>query len=173
MSTVSVSIPAVGEYRPSLFSFTAEKGSLPVELSGRTSSLESDKVSYEGRPWVSWAPPAPKDSYLAFCIELLQLNYEDEDDQIDSRARDAALTIVETAFTKLPNKWNAPWITTDGGGGVRLTWASRGKEIRAVFPSSPQRAPYLYIEDGDGHQLIRNFTAATLCSQFEWLSSQK
>jgi len=169
MSTMSVSVVSVGTYQPSLFSSTMEQGSLPVELLSRTSSLESDKVPQEGRPWFTWASPTPKESFLAFCTELLQFNHDDEDDQIAPSARDAALAVVEGAYSKLPNKWRAPWITTDGGGGVRLTWTSRAREIRAVFPSDPRRLQYLYLEDGDWHQMIRNFTAATLCSQFEWL----
>lgn len=173
MSTMSGSTPAAGTYQPCLFSSTMEQGSLPVELSSRTSSLETDKVPQDGRPWFSWASPAAKGSFLAFCTELLQFNHEDEDDQIATSARDAALAVAESAYSRLLNKWKAPWIATDGGGGVRLTWMSGEKEIRAVFPSDPQRLRYLYVEDGNGHLMIRNFTAATLCSQFERLFSKR
>jgi hypothetical protein len=171
MSTMSGSIPYLGTYQPSWFHYTMEQGSLPVELSSSTSSLESDKEPQEGRPWFSWASPATKESFLAFCTELLQFNNEDQDDQLATSARDAALAVAQSAYSQLPNKWRTPWIATDGGGGVRLTWTSREKELRAVFPSDPRRLRYLYAEDADWHQMIKNFTAATLCSQFEWLLS--
>src|SRR6202041_1824651 len=99
----------------SLFSSTMEQGSLPVELSRRTSSLDSDKVTEPGRRWFSWDSPAAKESFLAFCTEVLQYNNEDEDDQIASNARDAALAIAESAYASVPNKWRSPRVATDGG----------------------------------------------------------
>lgn len=175
MSTMSAGIRAAGTYQPSLFSSTMEQGSLPVELSSRTSSLDTDKVPQKGRTWFSWALPAAKESFLSFCTEILQYNQEEEneDDQIAQSARDAALTIAESVFSKLPNKWRTPRIATDGGGGVRLTWRSGEKELRAVFPTDQGRAQYLYLEHAETHRLIRNFTAATLCDQFEWLFAKQ
>jgi hypothetical protein len=150
-----------------------EQGSLPAELSKRTSSLESDKVTQTGQLWSSWVSSAANESFLAFCTEVLQFNNEDEDDQIAQNARDAALAIAENAYTKLPQKWRTPRVATDGGGGVRLTWKSGEKELRAVFPADTRRMQYLYVEQGEQHSMIKNFTAATLCDKFEWLLSKK
>lgn len=164
--------PAAGTrtYDPSLFSTSVEQGSLPVELSTRTSSLESGKEQRSK----SWRSPldlsAAKDSFLAFCTEVLQFNNnEDEEDQIATNARDAVLSVTENAYSRLPHKWQRPRVATDGGGGVRLTWKSQGKELRAVFPADNRRAKYLYMEEAGAHSLIPNFTATTLCDQFDWL----
>jgi hypothetical protein len=167
-------VSSTGTYQPSLFSSTMEHGSLPVDLQRRTSSLDSDKVTEEGRPWLAWeGPPTPKESFLAFCTSVLQYNDEDEDDQIAKNARDAALAIAQGAYARVPNKWSSPRVATDGGGGVRLTWRSGEKELRAVFPADVRRMQYLYVEHGKKHSMIKNFTAATLCNQFEWLLSKK
>jgi hypothetical protein len=150
-----------------------EQGSLPVEISRRTSSLDSDKVTQTGRSWFSWASPGTKESFLAFFTEVLQYNKEDEDDQIAQYARDAALAIAESVYAKMPNRWRTPRVATDGGGGVRLTWKLGDKELRAVFPADARRMQYLYVEHGENHSMIRNFTAATLCNQFEELFSKR
>jgi hypothetical protein len=150
-----------------------EQGSLPIELERRTSSLDSDKVTQPGKSWFSWTSPAATESFHAFCTDVLQYNNEDEDDQIATNARDAAIAIAMSAYAKVPNRWRAPRVATDGGGGVRLTWRSGEKELRAVFPADARRMQYLYIERGDWHSMIKNFTAATLCNQFEWLLSKR
>jgi hypothetical protein len=170
---MSVAISSAGTYQPSLSSSTMEQGSLPVELSRRTSTLNSDKVTEEGRNWFSWSSSALKESFLAFCTEVLQYNKEDEDDQIAQNAQEAALAITQSAYASVPNKWRSPRVATDGGGGIRLTWRSGEKELRAVFPADVGRMRYLYVEHGEKHWLIRNFTAATLCNQFDWLLSKK
>jgi len=173
MSTMSVAVYSADTYQPSLFSSTMEQGSLLLELSRRTSSLDSDKVTQTGPPWSSWALSNDKESFLDFCTEVLQYNKEDEDDQIAPNSRDEALEITEITYSRAPNMWRTPRVATDGGGGVRLTWRLREKEIRAVFPADAQRMKYLYIEQGTEHSMIPNFTAATLCSQFDWLLSNK
>jgi hypothetical protein len=173
MSTVLAPVSAACTYQPSLFSSTVEQGSLPVELSRRTSSLDSDKVTDEGRRWPTWEGSlAPKESFLAFCTEVLQYNKEDEDDQISRNAGDAALSIAQSAYATASNKWRSPRVATDGGGGVRLTWRSGEKELRAVFPAEAGRKRYLYVEHGEKHSMIRSFTAATLCDKFDWLFSR-
>jgi len=164
--------PSAAVYHPSLSSLSFEQGALPAELSNRTSTLETDKLSWIAR----WRSPvflsAAKDSFLAFCSEILQFNdNEDEEDRIAQFARDSALIIAERAFTKLPNKWRKPRVASDGGGGVRLTWKAGDKELRAVIPADSSRMRYLYIEQGEKHSMIRNFTPATLCDQFDWLLS--
>lgn len=164
--------PSTSTYDPSLSSSTMEQGSLPAELLRRTSSLESDKGS-QIRRWSSpLVPSATKDSFLAFCNEVLQFNNEeDEEDHIASSARDNALTLTEGAYTNLPHKWRKPRIASDGGGGVRLTWRSGEKELRAVFPTDVRRTQYLYVEQGDKHSLIPNFTSASLSYLIDWLYS--
>ena len=169
-----ISGPAAGIYQPNLSSATMEQGSLPAELSQRTSSLDSDKVTRVGPLWSSWSSSAAKESFLAFCTEVLQFNHEEEeDDQIAQNARDTALAITESAYAMLPHKWRAPRVATDGGGGIRLTWKSGEKELRAVFPADRRRMRYLYVEQGNTHSMIKNFTAATLCHQFDSLLSNK
>jgi hypothetical protein len=173
MSRMSLKDSTAGTYQPNLFSSTMEQGSLPAELLKRTSSLDSDKVTQPARWWSSWTLPAAKESFLAFCTEVLQYNKVDEDDQIARNARDAALAIAESAYSRAPNRWRSPRVATDGGGGVRLTWKLGETELRAVFPADARRMQYLYLERGDWHSMIKNFTAATLCSQFDWLLSKR
>lgn len=173
MSIMSAPVSSAGTYEPSLFSSLMEQGTLPAELARRISTLDSDKVTEEGRNWFSWASPAVKESFLAFCTDVLQYNMEDEDDQIAPNAQEAALAITQSAYASVPNKWRSPRVATDGGGGIRLTWRSGDKELRAVFPADVRRMQYLYVERGEEHSMIRNFTAATLCNQFDWLLSKK
>jgi hypothetical protein len=160
-------------YYPSLTSSTSEQSSLPLELSRRTSSSATDKNNQTNY----WQAPifrrGNKASYVAFCSEILHFNDEDDEEQISINSLKAAFYTVERAFAQLPNKWRNPRIATDGGGGIRLTWQSGEREIRAVFPASMRRPQYLYIEEGDNHYTISNFTSATLCNQFEWLFPSK
>lgn len=156
-------------YEPSPASLATESGRLPVELSKRTSSLETDKDTQTQQWSVPVIGSAAKESFIGFCTEVLQFNYQDEDDQIVQSARDAALTVAFGAYTQLPQRWRKPRIATDGGGGVRLTWKTDRKELRAVFPADAARPRYLYIQVQDEHSLVRNFTATTLSDQFNSL----
>jgi hypothetical protein len=172
MSTITTHTAESG-YHPSLTSSTMEQSSLPMELAGRTSSSETDKFNRSNY----WQAPVlrsgNKESYIAFCGDILHFNDEDEEDQIARNALEAALYTTERAYTRLPNKWRNPRIATDGGGGVRLTWRLGEKEIRAVFPASMRRPQYLYVEGGDVPYTIPNFTSTTLCDKFEWLLLNK
>lgn len=156
-------------YEPSPASLATEQGRLPAELSIQTSSLQTDKNNRIENWSVPVIESAAKESFIAFCTEVLQFNLEDEDDQIARSARDEALTVTLGAYTQLPQKWRNPRISTDGGGGVRLTWKTGSKELRAVFPADVTRPRYLYIEEQDKHSLIRYFTATTLSNQFNSL----
>ena len=150
-----------------------ELGSLAAELKMRTSSLDSDKGTQTGRPYSSFIAPSAKESFLAFCTEVLQFDHEDEDDQMATNARDAALALAQSAYANVPNRWTSPRVASDGGGGVRLTWKSGNKELRAVFPAQAGRMQYLYKEQGQEHSMISNFTSTTLCLEFDWLLSTK
>jgi len=156
-------------YEPSPATLATESGRLPAELSKRTSSLETDKYAQTQQWSVPVIRSAAMESFIGFCTEVLQFNHQDEDDQIAPSARDEALTVAEGAYTQLPQKWRKPRIATDGGGGVRLTWKTDRKELRAVFPADAARLRYLYIEEQGDHILIRNFTATTLSDQFNSL----
>jgi hypothetical protein len=157
-------------YEPSPASLATESGRLPAELSRRTSSLESDKYSQVQQWSVPVIASAAKESFIQFCTEVLQFNRQDEDDQIARPARDSALAVTVGAYTQLPQKWRRPRIATDGGGGVRLTWKSSRKELRAIFPADAARTRYLYVEVANSEPyLIQNFTATTLSDQFNSL----
>jgi hypothetical protein len=82
---------------------------------------------------------------------------------------DVALFTTESAFVKLRDKWKTPRIATDGGGGLRLTWRFGERELRAVIPADTSRPRYLYVEQGDEHYTVKNFTSMTLCDKIEWL----
>ncbi len=144
-----------------------------MELAGRTSSSETDKFNRSNY----WQAPvlrsANKESYVAFCGDILHFNDEDEEDQIARNALEAALYTAERAYTQLPNKWRNPRIATDGGGGVRLTWRLGEKEIRAVFPTSMSRPQYLYVEGDDVPYTIPNFTSYDAVRQVRVASSEQ
>lgn len=166
----------VGSYHPSLFSSNIEQGSLSMEISRRTDSRVSNKPSGESC-WLSpLDPSAAKDSFLAFCIEVLRFNLqeenEDEEDKISDEARDAALSITQRAYARMPGSWLTPYVDADGSGGVRLSWKHGNKELRAVFPNSTRRTQYLYWENSEKHWIVPNFTAETLCNGLDWDSSQ-
>ena len=156
-------------YEPSPASLATESGRLPAELSKRTSSLETDKYTHTQQWSVPVIGSTASESFITFCTEVLQFNRQDEDDQIAGSARDAALMVAVGAYTQFPQKWRKPRIATDGGGGVRLTWKTDRRELRAVFPADGARPRYLYIEVQNEHSLIQNFTATTLSDQFNSL----
>jgi len=164
--------PTAFDYQPHLTS-TVEQGSLHTELVGRTSRSETIKSSVSPEWHISAFVPPFDESFLAFCADIFHVtdDIHEDDEPLSKGALWAALQTVGDAVAQLPNQWRRPRITTDGAGGIRLTWRSGGKEMRAVFPANPARQRYLYVEEGEQNKLIPNFNGMTLCN--EWLHSTK
>ncbi|MGA7523231.1 MAG: hypothetical protein WBW84_12295 [Acidobacteriaceae bacterium] len=169
MST-AVATPVPYYYSANVISSEIEPADLDTEIATQTSSAASDK-SFEHRDW-SVAPVLhDSDSFLSFLNEILTFNGEDDEDQISDDALGVALFTTIRAYAQKSDNWRKPRIATDGGGGVRLTWRTGDKEIRAVFPADLRRPHYLYVEEGDNRlPLINNFTAITLWDRLAWLT---
>lgn len=103
-------------------------------------------------------------AFSAFFQEVKALQEDEEEDTPpDSRALAEVLRLVPFSRTQLAQRWFSPRIASDGFGGIRLTWKTESKEIRAVISGEQTtRENYLYWEDANGYQTIPNFTAATL-----------
>ena len=78
------------------------------------------------------------------------------------------LAVQSQQFTA---SWFRPRLATDGVGGIRMTWARGGAEIRAVVPES--RLQYLYVEVGCNQEHIPNFDEKTLAGKITKLFSEK
>lgn len=169
MSTIAVS-PTTHYYRANVISAGIEPSDLVAEISKQTSSSESDR-STQHKYWAASPILRESESFLAFLNEILSFNSEDDQDQISDNALKVALFTTERAYVLTPHRWRKPRIATDGGGGVRLTWKAGEKEIRAVFPAEMRRPQYLYVEEGNTHSAINNFTSLTLLDKLNWLVS--
>jgi hypothetical protein len=170
MST-AVASPTLYNYRANVISSDIEPSDLDAEITKQTSSAVSDK-SFEQRDWTVSPVLHDSDSFLSFINEILTFNSEEDDeDQISDDALGAALFTTNGAYAQKPNRWRKPRIATDGGGGVRLTWRAEHRELRAVFPAEMRRPHYLYVEDGEKHSAINNFTSITLWNKLDWLAS--
>ena len=82
------------------------------------------------------------------------------------------LQLTPFAKTLLAQEWSQPWVTTDGSGGIRLSWRREARELRAVLSADPQRERYLYWQDGSEYGAIPNFGSATLFTRLHWLNGR-
>jgi hypothetical protein len=160
-------------YHANAASSEAEQSALSGELYQRTSTMQSDKVAQSSFSGVSLQRAENRESFLDFYNDLLSLGLDDDDDPVSRHALEVVSYITERAFTYLGMKWIRPRVATDGGAGIRLTWRSGERELRAVVPASPARSQYLYVEEGNQHHTIKNFTSMTLRENLEWLYSNR
>jgi hypothetical protein len=170
MST-AVANPRPQDYSASVISSDIKPSELDSEIAKWTSSAVSDKP-FSLRDLAVSPVLHEGNSFLTFVNEILTFNKsEDDEDQISDDALGIALPLAMGAYGLSPNMWRRPRIATDGGGGVRLTWRAGEKEIRAVFRADMLRSRYLYVEKGEDHSTIKDFTSATLSDRLDWLVS--
>jgi len=102
--------------------------------------------------------------FKEFFQELKSLQEDqDEDAPPDHKSLAEVLRLVPFSRNQLAQKWFAPRVSSDGFGGVRLTWQRGQREVRAVISGSQtERSSYLYWENGNSYETVPDFTAATL-----------
>jgi len=174
MSTAQVSsaISATNSYGASSLLYSQEQQEMfSQEMLILTSSGKTDKAAVSGTRVFSGLPMGNKDSFITFYRNVVSLEIDDDELPISNYALEIALYTTAQTFAFAGNKWKTPRVSTDGGGGLRLTWRVGEKELRAVIPAIPRHTRYLYIEHGDFHKAINNFTSMTLYEQFTWVSS--
>jgi hypothetical protein len=101
------------------------------------------------------------------------LNDEDEDAPPTPYAINQSILVCTVPSQLLSHNWRKPRIATDGYGGIRLSWKSGKRELRAVVAGSQDRDRYLYWEDESGYGSISNFTAVTLFTYLDALVANR
>jgi hypothetical protein len=142
----------------------AESGGQELNLS----SLIHGQLAEE-LPWIRLFH-ADK-AYRDFVNEVFSLSSDEEETHPANHVVEQMLEITPFAKLLLAQDWSQPWITTDGSGGIRLSWRHGSRELRAVFLAEP-RERYIYWQDGSPHGVIPNFVSATLFAWLRWLNGR-
>jgi hypothetical protein len=102
--------------------------------------------------------------FSAFFQEVKALQMDpDEDAPPDDYALAEVLRLVPFSRNQLAQDWYKPSVTSDGFGGVRLSWRRGQCEVRVVISGAQTaRKSYLYWESGDTYGTVQDFTPATL-----------
>jgi hypothetical protein len=111
-------------------------------------------------------------SYAEFVNEVFFLSLDEEEAPPSAHVVEQLLQITPFAKTLLAQEWSKPWITTDGSGGLRLSWRRGARELRAVLLADTQQERYLYWQDGSEYGAIPNFGSATLFTRLRWLNGR-
>jgi hypothetical protein len=147
--------------------------SAPQASSHGAVQMQQDKNSRESRE--SW-PTNPENAleillgedrgFRSFAADILELTTYTEEDEAPTKPSliAEALYLTPLARVWLAQKWTPPRIATDGYGGIRLSWRTADREIRAILPGDDQKARYIYWEDKGDYGSVQNFTPITLFS---------
>ncbi len=111
-------------------------------------------------------------TFQDFVNEVFSLSLDEEERPPAGHVVEQLLQLTPFAKTLLAQEWSQPWITTDGNGGLRLSWRRGTRELRAVLLADRQRERYLYWQDGPEYGAIPNFGSATLFTRLRWLNGR-
>lgn len=106
-------------------------------------------------------------------LELLREEDEDEDLlKPTNYAFDKAWNLVENASKVLKKKFPKAWVSTDGEGGIRLTWSKLQSEaeVRLICGATPEKRTYIYNEQGAKYGVIEQVSASSLSQWLTWLN---
>ena len=120
-----------------------------------------------------WASLYEQDQYFAaFVNDVLALF--NEEDETPPHAEVVLWVFASSVLAKrlLGQNWTVPRIATDDAGGLRLSWRSGQKELRAVIPADLSLR-YLYWQNGDDHGGEHNFGSGTLYSRLQWMNERE
>ena len=81
----------------------------------------------------------------------------------------SVLQVIYPASKMTASPLGSPSI--DSKGGVRFTWKRGSREVRLVAPSDPSKQMYLYSQDGDATELLKDVSPDSLAAKWEWLVS--
>jgi hypothetical protein len=108
-------------------------------------------------------------------IEEIFLLGEDDWVPPTEYSRSNAGKLVAAAYTLIrledPHRYELipePILTTDDQGGIRITWRSNGREIRANFGGQPDLRTYLYHESGSQYG-IEDLNDRSLSDRLRWI----
>ena len=113
--------------------------------------------------------------FMELTNRLFALSTEEEENEppASSESIGTAISLLATAYEFLGRDWIDPFLTADGFGGLRMTWAARGQEVRAIVPRVSSKKRYLYIEEGKRYESISGFTDLTLASILQRLLAKQ
>ena len=80
-----------------------------------------------------------------------------------------ALGLVGTIVTFMQHATRKPRVVDDGGGGIRMTWRTKEREVRIALPSEAKGERYLYWDAQSKYDIVSNFTEVTLFDRLSWL----
>jgi hypothetical protein len=120
--------------------------------------------------------PMVKSSRSAIeAIDALRAGTEDEAAPTEY-AYERARAIVEAAYGRMrphsiPTILPRPVITTDDVGGIRLSWRSEAKQVRANFGAGPELQSYVYFESNSEHN-AEDLDSEHLAGRLAWLTGK-
>ena len=143
----------------------AEGGGQELNMASLTQGNMAEEL-----PWIKLFH-ADK-AYADFVNEVFSLSSDEEEAPPADHVVERILELTPFAKQLLAQDWSQPWVTTDGSGGLRLSWRHGTRELRAVLLADRQRERYLYWQDGSEYGAIPNFGSATLFSRLRWLNGR-
>lgn len=106
--------------------------------------------------------------------DLLALSEDEDEDAPPQRSAIAnAILLSAVSVSLLANRWKKPRVSTDGYGGVRLSWKGHSREVRVAMSGENSAQSYLYWEGDGQYGSVRGFTGYTLFSYLEALLAGK
>jgi hypothetical protein len=111
-----------------------------------------------------------------FAQAVLALRVKDadeppEDAPATSYAVSQIFYLVPQSRLSLSQTWKAPLLITDGYGGVRMTWSSRGRDVRVSVPPRDSGKRMLYWEEEDVYGSVSDVTPTTLTKYLQWMTN--
>lgn len=101
-----------------------------------------------------------------------------EDEVVPTRfAYERARSVVEAAYGQVKTHKNVPTliprplVTTDDVGGIRLSWRTSDRQVRANFGARPDLRSYIYFESALEHS-VEPLDAQHLARRLAWLTGR-
>jgi hypothetical protein len=114
--------------------------------------------------------------FSRFAFAVLALRVKDGDEPEEDAAATAyavsqAFYLVPQSRLSLSQAWRPPFLVTDGYGGIRMTWANRGRDVRVSVPGNDSGKRMLYWEEGDAYGSVHDVTPTTLTKYLRWMTN--
>ncbi len=94
---------------------------------------------------------------------------EEGEEPITTHALTYTMDLIAPILASISLMRDAPRVVDDGEGGVRITWRSFEKELRAVIPGFAQGAHYIYWETENEYGTNDNLTELSLLHYLGWM----
>jgi hypothetical protein len=123
------------------------------------------------------ASPGSNQSNIRVTEErLLKLLQEEEDEdgllKPTPYAFDKTWNLLKGASKSMKEKFPKAWVTTDGKGGIRLTWSNPDAktEIRLICGATLENQTYIYHEQGNEYDVVEYVSASSLSYWLTWFN---